>query len=61
MSRLYLWTLSAATYGMFFAIPFRKWFVIRKEYPFPSPRATAETIKILHSSTGSDIPPLVKR
>lgn len=49
--RLYLWTLSAATYGMFFAIPFRRWFVSHKDYPFPSPRATAETIRLLHTTS----------
>ncbi|KAG0227698.1 hypothetical protein BGW42_002757 [Actinomortierella wolfii] len=45
---LLLWTLSAAFFGMFFAVPLRSHFVINQELPFPTPRAAAETIKALH-------------
>ncbi|KAF9167288.1 hypothetical protein DFQ26_005104 [Actinomortierella ambigua] len=45
---LVLWTLSAAFFGMFFAVPLRAHFVINQDLPFPTPRAAAETIKALH-------------
>ncbi|KAF9971403.1 hypothetical protein BGZ73_005652 [Actinomortierella ambigua] len=45
---LVLWTLSAAFFGMFFAVPLRSHFVINQDLPFPTPRAAAETIKALH-------------
>ncbi|KAF9153537.1 hypothetical protein BGX21_010265 [Mortierella sp. AD011] len=45
---LLLWTISAAFFGMFFAIPLRSHFVINQDLVFPTPRAAAETIKNLH-------------
>ncbi|KAF9166840.1 hypothetical protein DFQ26_006690 [Actinomortierella ambigua] len=50
---LTLWTLSAAFFGMFFAIPLRTHYVINQDLVFPTPRAAAETIKNLHKA-GSD-------
>jgi len=46
---LTLWTIAGAFYGLFFAIPLRKHFVIRLKLVFPSPTAAAETIKVLES------------
>ncbi|KAF9114453.1 hypothetical protein BGX27_010764 [Mortierella sp. AM989] len=45
---LLLWTISAAFFGMFFAVPLRAHFVINQDLVFPTPRAAAETIKSLH-------------
>ncbi|KAG0226299.1 hypothetical protein BGW41_004230 [Actinomortierella wolfii] len=47
---LTLWTLSAAFFGMFFAIPLRTHYVINQDLVFPTPRAAAETIKNLHKA-----------
>lgn len=47
---LVLFTISAAFYGLFFAVPLRRHFVINQDLPFPTPRATAQTIIALHSS-----------
>lgn len=52
--RLFLWSLSAAVYGAFFAIPFRKYFIIKRSLPFPSPTAAAEIIKSLHATGGAE-------
>ncbi|KAG0295439.1 hypothetical protein BGZ96_011715 [Linnemannia gamsii] len=47
---LFLWTTSAAFFGMFFAVPLRTHFVINQDLVFPTPRAAAETIRNLHRS-----------
>ncbi|ORY03545.1 OPT superfamily oligopeptide transporter [Basidiobolus meristosporus CBS 931.73] len=54
---LLLWTTgkyfescAAAFFGLFFAVPLRKYFVIKQKLPFPSPTATAETIRQLHAT-----------
>ncbi|KAI7857566.1 OPT oligopeptide transporter protein-domain-containing protein [Circinella umbellata] len=47
---LVLFTISAAFYGLFFAVPLRRHFVINQDLAFPTPRATAITIISLHSS-----------
>ncbi|KAJ3043514.1 hypothetical protein HDV00_004903 [Rhizophlyctis rosea] len=48
--KLAMWTISAAFYGLFFAVPLRKHFVIKRDLPFPTPTATAETIRTLHGT-----------
>ncbi|KAI8907523.1 OPT oligopeptide transporter [Powellomyces hirtus] len=50
--RLILLTLISAYYGLFFAIPLRKYFVIKQKLVFPSPTASAYTIRSLHSLKG---------
>ncbi|RUS29694.1 OPT oligopeptide transporter protein-domain-containing protein [Jimgerdemannia flammicorona] len=50
LAALIMWTLSAAFYGLFFAIPLRKHFIVKQDLVFPTPRAAAETIKSLHST-----------
>lgn len=37
LPRLGLWALAASMYGIFFAIPLRKYFVIKQNLPFPTP------------------------
>ncbi|KAJ3106258.1 hypothetical protein HDU97_006709 [Phlyctochytrium planicorne] len=52
--KLYLLSLVAAYYGLFFAIPLRRHFVIRMKLVFPTPTASALTIRNLHeSATGA--------
>jgi OPT family oligopeptide transporter len=50
---MFLWTLAAAFYGLFFAIPLRKYFIIQQKLVFPSPTATAATIRALHSASSN--------
>ncbi|KNC96037.1 OPT superfamily oligopeptide transporter [Spizellomyces punctatus DAOM BR117] len=52
LGKLIMWTIAAAFYGLFFAVPLRKHFVINHDFPFPTPRATAVTILTLHGSVG---------
>ncbi|KAI8081338.1 OPT oligopeptide transporter protein-domain-containing protein [Halteromyces radiatus] len=47
---LVLFTISAAFYGLFFAVPLRQHFVVKQDLTFPTPRAAATTIISLHSS-----------
>ncbi|CDS11287.1 hypothetical protein LRAMOSA03550 [Lichtheimia ramosa] len=51
---LTLFTISAAFYGLFFAVPLRRHFVINQDLPFPTPRATAVTIISLHDSVSGE-------
>ncbi|GAA5802236.1 hypothetical protein HPULCUR_007699 [Helicostylum pulchrum] len=51
---LLLFTISAAFYGLFFAIPLRKHFVVRQELTFPTPRAAAITIISLHDTVAGE-------
>ncbi|KAK9719505.1 hypothetical protein K7432_004750 [Basidiobolus ranarum] len=52
---LLLWTTAAAFFGLFFAVPLRKYFVIKQKLPFPSPTATAETIRQLHATMTGEL------
>lgn len=47
---LILFAISAAFYGLFFAVPLRQHFVVKQELTFPTPRAAAITIQSLHDS-----------
>ncbi|KAG0169892.1 hypothetical protein DFQ28_002829 [Apophysomyces sp. BC1034] len=47
---LVLFTISAAFYGLFFAVPLRSHFVVKQDLTFPTPRAAATTIISLHST-----------
>ncbi|KAL8284034.1 hypothetical protein RQP46_005147 [Phenoliferia psychrophenolica] len=42
-------TFVSAFYGMMFAIPLRKWYILKQKLVFPTPAATALTIRALHS------------
>ncbi|KAI9318787.1 OPT oligopeptide transporter protein-domain-containing protein [Dichotomocladium elegans] len=50
MAALALFTIAAAFYGLFFAIPLRRHFVVKQDLTFPTPRAAATTILSLHNS-----------
>ncbi|ORX60646.1 OPT superfamily oligopeptide transporter [Hesseltinella vesiculosa] len=47
---LVLFTIAAAFYGLFFAVPLRSHFVVKQDLTFPTPRAAATTIISLHNS-----------
>ncbi|KAJ3123363.1 hypothetical protein HK098_002005 [Nowakowskiella sp. JEL0407] len=47
---LILWTFAAAYFGLFFAIPLRKYFILRQKLVFPSATVAAATIKSLHDN-----------
>ncbi|KAF7724255.1 hypothetical protein EC973_001211 [Apophysomyces ossiformis] len=51
---LFLFSLSAAFYGLFFAVPLRKHFVVKQDLTFPTPRAAANTIIALHESVDGE-------
>ncbi|CED85432.1 Oligopeptide transporter, OPT superfamily [Phaffia rhodozyma] len=40
-----------AFYGLFFAMPLRKYYILKQKLTFPSPTATAFTIRNLHSAS----------
>ncbi|KAJ3228300.1 hypothetical protein HK099_004293 [Clydaea vesicula] len=52
---LLLWSLCAAYYGLFFAIPLRNYFIFKQNLPFPSPTIAANTIKSLHCSKAGEL------
>ncbi|KAI5797699.1 OPT oligopeptide transporter protein-domain-containing protein [Geopyxis carbonaria] len=47
-SKLILWGLGVAFFGVFFAVPLRKQVIIREKLKFPSGTATALMISVLH-------------
>ncbi|KAL7748481.1 hypothetical protein RI367_006176 [Sorochytrium milnesiophthora] len=57
MGKILAWSTGLAFFGCFFAIPLRKWFVIRqKDLPFPSPTGAAHLLMSLHTDrAASDI------
>jgi uncharacterized oligopeptide transporter (OPT) family protein len=53
--RLIALTVSAAFFGVFFAIPLRKYYILKEKLMFPTPTATAFTIRALHAGrTGAE-------
>ncbi|KAI9292173.1 OPT superfamily oligopeptide transporter [Neoconidiobolus thromboides FSU 785] len=50
----FLWTFAAAFFGLFYAIPLRRYFVIQQNLVFPSCTAAALTIRSLHTDGSSD-------
>lgn len=50
LSQLITWSFGLALFGVFFAIPLRKQVIIKEKLPFPSGRATATLISVLHGS-----------
>ena len=48
--QLITWSFGLAFFGVFFAVPLRKQVVVREKLPFPSGKATATIISILHNS-----------
>lgn len=49
IGRLFALTAVGAFYGMCFAIPMRKWYILKQKLVFPTPMATAFTIHAMHS------------
>jgi OPT family oligopeptide transporter len=52
LTSLMLWTFCASYYGLFFAIPLRKYYILKQKLVFPSPTAAAEAIRSLHNGAG---------
>ncbi|VEU23418.1 DEKNAAC104720 [Brettanomyces naardenensis] len=49
--KLVMWSSGLAFFGVFFAIPLRRQFVIREKLPFPSGSATATLISVFHGTS----------
>ncbi|KAI9095811.1 OPT oligopeptide transporter protein-domain-containing protein [Phlyctochytrium arcticum] len=52
---LLLFSLAAAYYGLFFAIPLRRYFILKQRLIFPSATVSAETIRSLHDSAEGEM------
>lgn len=50
--RLLTFSAVSAYYGVFFAIPLRKFYILKQKLIFPSPTATAFTVRSLHAPGG---------
>ncbi|KAJ3555808.1 hypothetical protein NM688_g2375 [Phlebia brevispora] len=55
IGKLIALTFTAALFGVFFVIPLRKYYIIHQKLTFPTPAATAYTIRALHSGTHAAI------
>ena len=44
-------TVTAGFFGVFFVIPLRRYYIVKQKLTFPTPAATAFTIRALHSGT----------
>ncbi|KAG8925932.1 hypothetical protein FRC02_009309 [Tulasnella sp. 418] len=53
IGRLFLLTAITAFYGLFFAIPLRKYYILQQKLVFPTPTAVAFTIRSIHSTTSA--------
>ncbi|KAH3665739.1 hypothetical protein OGAPHI_003927 [Ogataea philodendri] len=49
--KLTVWALGLAFFGVFFAVPLRRQFIIKEKLPFPSGSATATLISVFHGTT----------
>ncbi|TBU28065.1 OPT oligopeptide transporter [Dichomitus squalens] len=50
IGKLIALTVSAGFFGVFFVIPLRKYYIVRQKLTFPTPAATAITIRALHNT-----------
>ncbi|KAI0821904.1 oligopeptide transporter [Trametes gibbosa] len=50
IGKLIALTVCASFYGVFFVIPLRKYYIVKQKLTFPTPAATAITIRALHNS-----------
>ncbi|KII87761.1 hypothetical protein PLICRDRAFT_30324 [Plicaturopsis crispa FD-325 SS-3] len=50
IGRLLALTTTAGFFGVFFVIPLRKYYIIKQKLTFPTPAATAYTIRALHNT-----------
>jgi uncharacterized oligopeptide transporter (OPT) family protein len=51
IGKLIALTVACGFFGVFFVIPLRRYYIIHMKLTFPTPAATAYTIRSLHSST----------
>ena len=51
IGKLIALVVCAAFFGVFFVIPLRKYYIVNQKLTFPTPAATAITIRALHNST----------
>jgi uncharacterized oligopeptide transporter (OPT) family protein len=49
IGKLIALTVCAGFFGVFFVIPLRKYYIVRQKLTFPTPAATAYTIRALHN------------
>jgi uncharacterized oligopeptide transporter (OPT) family protein len=54
VGELYLWALSVAYFGVYFAVPMRKQMIEVEKLVFPSGTATAKTIEAMFATGGDD-------
>lgn len=50
VGRLIALTVAAGFFGVFFVVPLRKYYIVHQKLTFPTPAATAYTIRSLHNS-----------
>ncbi|KAI0676232.1 oligopeptide transporter [Trametes maxima] len=50
IGKLIALTVCASFFGVFFVIPLRKYYIVKQKLTFPTPAATAITIRALHNS-----------
>ena len=50
IGKLIALTVCAGFFGVFFVIPLRKYYIVKQKLTFPTPAATAITIRALHNS-----------
>ena len=50
VGKLIALTVTAGFFGVFFVIPLRKYYIVGQKLSFPTPAATAITIRALHNS-----------
>lgn len=53
--RLFTFCFCSAFYAVFFAIPLRKFYILKQKLVFPTPTATALAIRAMHSAGGAAI------
>ena len=61
IGKLIALTVCTAFYGVFFAIPLRKYYIVKQKLTFPTPAATAITIRALHNSRTGAVAALTER
>lgn len=55
IGKLIALTVCAGFFGVFFVIPLRKYYIVKQKLTFPTPAATAITIRALHNSRTGEI------
>lgn len=53
--RLFTFTFCSAFFACFFAIPLRRFYILRQKLIFPSPTATALAIRAMHTASGGAV------